>query len=77
VYNTLISSNKGRKMKWYLFDRSDCFESFKTGEEAVHAAHKLIMDDFTGIEIRYMSEAEFAAYCKGDAAHKAFVAANK
>jgi hypothetical protein len=59
-------------MKWYVFDETDCFDSFETVGAAATCAEYLIMSDMEGVHIVYMSEAQSAAYCKGGKLAEAF-----
>lgn len=53
------------KQKWYVFDEYDCFGSADTAAEAASIAQELADDEFTGVEIRCFTLAEFNAYCRG------------
>lgn len=51
--------------KWYVFDEFDCFDHCDTAEEAAVVARELVENDFTRVEIRHFTLAEFMAYCRG------------
>lgn len=58
---------------WRVFDRYDCLGSYVGIVNAVRHVTGMRDADLDGVQIRYMEEAEFLAYCQGDAAHKAYV----
>jgi 2-keto-3-deoxy-6-phosphogluconate aldolase len=55
--------------KWYVFD-VDCLGYRKTAAEAAVLADQLIEQGFEVFEIKYLTEAEFSAYCISDEALK-------
>jgi hypothetical protein len=51
-------------MKWYVFDKHDCFGSFKSGEAALVHAQWMIDGGSKGVEIKYMSLEACQQYCQ-------------
>lgn len=50
-------------MKWYVFDKYDCFGEFSTVAEAAKQAEWMAQEDLEGIHIVLLSEDQFFEYC--------------
>jgi hypothetical protein len=53
--------------KWYVFDQFDCFDKFDTAEKAAEYATSMVdgkeEDNYEGVHIAYLTEAEMREYC--------------